>query len=219
MFSKILFSFKENYADVAVISKRINKIKIKKVAKIEQNSENISGGEPYADEYNLNKIKNIREKFKIRNKTVGIILNWDNIVTRVIDVPLMNKKDLKNFIENNIEEYFAVSMNEYCSDYEVVYIDKEHKKGKMSIMLTVVPRIKLKKIMEFVKYCGLIPGSIGIYPDYISNLFLDTDISTAVIDVNSRKSTLTILDKGKIFLYSHISSENYQKMKRISVIY
>lgn len=212
MSSKMVFSFKENYADVAVVSKLINKIKIKKAARIEENSGDISGGEPYADEYNLNKIKNIREKFKIINRNVGIILNWDNIVTRIIDVPLMNKKDLKNFIENNIEEYFAVSMNEYCSDYEIVSVDKkQRKKGKMSIMLTVVPRIKLKKILDFIKYCGLNPVSVGIYPDYISNLFLGTDSSTAVIDVNSGKTTLTILDKEKIFLYSHISSENYQK--------
>ncbi|MFL0195449.1 pilus assembly protein PilM [Clostridium sp. WILCCON 0269] len=212
MSSKILFSFKENYADVAVVSKGINKIKIKKVARIEERSEIISGGQPYADEYNLNKIKSVREKFKVRNRNIGIILNWDNIVTRIIDVPIMNKKDLRNFIENNIEEYFTVSMNEYSYDYEIISLDKEYKKGKMAVMLAVVPRIKLKKILEFIKCCGLIPMSIGIYPDYISNLFLDqNDNSIAVIDANSGKTTLTILDKEKIFLYSHISSENYQK--------
>jgi Fimbrial assembly protein (PilN). len=139
-------------------------------------------------------------------------LNWDNIITRIIDTPVMNKKELKSFIENNIEEYFAVSMNEYCYDYEIMSIDKQDKKGKMSIMLVVVPKVKLKEILEFIKYCGLTPKSVGIYPDYISNLFLaENDSSIAVIDTNSGKSTLTILDKENIFLYSNISGENYER--------
>lgn len=212
MSSKIIFSFKENYADVAIVSKGINKINIKDVVRIDERNEFVSGGQPYANEYNLNKIKDIREKFRIRNKSINIILNWDNIITRIIDTPVMNKKELKNFIENNIEEYFAVSMNEYCYDYEVMSVDKQNKKGKMSIMLVVVPKVKLKEILEFIKYCGLIPKSVGIYPDYVSNLFLDeNDSSIAVMDANSRKSTLTIFDKESIFLYSNVSSENYEK--------
>ncbi|MBC2579950.1 hypothetical protein [Clostridium sp. DJ247] len=212
MSSKIIFSFKENYADVAVVSKGINKIKIKKVVRINERNDFVSGGQPYADEYNLNKVKDIREKFKIRNNNIGIILNWDNIITRIIDTPVMNKKELKNFIENNIEEYFAVSMNEYCYDYEIMSIDKQEKKGKMSIMLVVVPRIKLKEVLEFIKYCGLTPKSVGIYPSYMSNIFLgENHSSIAIIDANSGKSTLTILDKRSIFIYSNISGESYER--------
>ncbi|WP_411682447.1 hypothetical protein [Clostridium thailandense] len=212
MSSKIIFSFKDNYADVAVVSKTMNKIKIKKVVRINSRNEFISGGQPYADEYNLNKVKELKEKFKIRNKNIGVVLNWDSIITRIIETPVMNKKELKSFIENNVEEYFAVTMNEYCYDYEIMSVDKQGKDGKMAIMLVVLPRIKLKEILEFIKYCGLIPKTVGIYPEYISNMFLEEiSNSIAVIDVNSGKSTLTILDKAKIFLYSNISNENYEK--------
>ena len=211
MSSNIIFSFKDNYVDVAVMSKVISSTNIKKVIRLKERSEFISGGQPYANEENLEKVKRLREKFKVINKNVGVILNWENIITRVIETPIMNKKELKNFIDNNIEEYFAVNMNEYCYDYEVMSRDKQNKKGKMSIMLAVVPRIKLKEIMEFIKYCGLIPKSVGIYPNYMSNLFLgENNNSIGVIDINSGKSTLTILDKEKVFLYSSISSEYYE---------
>jgi len=190
---------------VAVVSKRINKTKIKKVSRIYEKNKFISGGKPYADEYNLNKVKNIREKLKIKNKNIRIILNWENIITRIIETPVMNKKELEGFIKNNIEDYFSVNMNEYLYDYEVMSLNK---KDKMAIMLAVVPRIKLKEVLDFIKYCGLTPQSIGIYPDSISNLFLDEDYcSIAVIDANVEKTTLTILDKGKIFLYANILNE------------
>lgn len=190
---------------MAVVSKIINKTKIKKISRIYEKNEFISGGKPYADEYNLNKIKSIREKLKIKNKNVRIILNWESIITRIIETPVMNKKELAGFIKNNIEEYFSVNMNEYLYDYEVISLTN---KDKMTIMLAVVPRTKLKQVLDFIKYCGLVPQSIGIYPDSISNLFLDEDYcSIAVIDANVEKTTLTILDKGKIFLYSNILNE------------
>ncbi|KZL93386.1 pilus assembly protein PilM [Clostridium magnum] len=210
MFYRIVFSFKENYADIAVIRRGINSIKIKKAIKIHEHSETNISSPSYAFEESLNKIKELREKTKIRNKDVNIILNWDNIITRVIETPIMNKKELKKFIDNNIEDYFAVSMNDYCYDYEVICLAKKGEKGKMSIMLAAVPRSKVKEILDFIKLCGLSPKSIGIYPNYISNLFDDEkDKSIAVLDVNNKKSTLTILDKGEVFLYSNIPNESY----------
>ncbi|MEY7999867.1 hypothetical protein AB8U03_06610 [Clostridium sp. Mt-5] len=212
MSSKIIFSFKENYACAAVVSKTIKGVNIKKVCRIMKKGEAISGGQPYADEYNLNKIKDIREEFKLKNKKISIILNWDSIITRIIETPVMGKKELKSFIDNNIEEYFAVNINEYCFDYEIISLDKKH---KMWVMLVVAPMVKIKQVLEFIKCCGLKADSIGIYPEYISNLFLDEfDSSAAVVDVNGNKSTLTILDEEKIFIYSNISSEDYRKDER-----
>ena len=190
---------------MAVVSKRINKTKIKKITKIYEENKFISGGKPYADEYNLNKIKIIREKLKIKNKNVKVILNWENIITRIIETPPMSKKEVGSFVENNIKDYFSVDMDEYLYDYEVI---SSSKNDKMAVMLAVVPRTNVEEILDFIKYCGLIPESIEIYPDCVSNLFLDEDYySIAVIDANVEKTTLTILDKGKIFLYSNILNE------------
>jgi type IV pilus assembly protein PilM len=201
---QMVFSFKDNYVDAAVVSKLFNKVKIKDAVKIE--------GQPYASEYGLNQVKNIREKYKIKSKKTEIILNFENIITRIIDIPIMSKRNLKSFVKNNINEYFAVNMEDYYYDYEVISIDKSGKDKKMSIMIAVVPRGKLKQAVEFVTYCGFSPYSIAIYPDCISNLFLDKlDTSKIIVDVNSGKSTITILDGDKIFLYSGISNENYDE--------
>ncbi|MBV4419779.1 hypothetical protein KM800_10675 [Clostridium tyrobutyricum] len=205
MTSKIVFSFKENYADVAVVSKFLGKVNIKKVFRIED--------QPYASEYNLNEIKNIREKYRTNSNKVYLVLNWDNLITRIVDTPIMSKSELKSFVKNNIEEYFAVNMDEYYYNYEVISIDKQQDENKkMSIMLAVVQKDKLKQISQFIKYCGLQPMSIGIYPDYIANLFIDKlDNSKIILDVNSGRSTLTILDEDRIFLYSNISNQDYSK--------
>jgi len=124
----------------------------------------------------------------------------------------MTKKELRNFIDKNIEEYFAVSIKEYYYDYEVLSIDKSGENRKMSVMLAAVQRIKLKEIIDFFKFCNINPKTIGIYPNEILNLFIDeNDKSLAVLEINNGKSTLTILDEGNIFLYSNISNESYDE--------
>lgn len=208
----MIFSFKDNYTDVAVIYKGINSKSIKNVIRINKYSENKRGTAPYATEENLLEIQKLMKDTKVKNREVDVILNWDNVITRVIETAVMSKKELRNFIDNNIEEYFAVSMKEYAYDYEILAIDKSGENKKLSILLVAVQRIKLKEILDFLKFCSLNPKSIDIYPNYIFNLFLDeSDKSLAVLDINNGKSTLTMLDEGNIFLYSNISNESYDE--------
>lgn len=208
----MIFSFKDNYADVAVIYKGINSKSIKSIIRIKKYSDTKRGTAPYATEENLLAIQNLMKDAKIKNRDIDVILNWDNVITRVIETAIMSKKELRNFIDNNIEEYFAVSMKEYSYDYEILSIDKSGESKKMSIMLAAVQKIKLKEILDFFKFCSLNPKVINIYPNYILNLFVDeSDKSLAVLDINNGKSTLTILDEGSIFLYSNISNDSYDE--------
>lgn len=212
MGNKMIFSFKDNYADVAVISKGIGSKSIKSVSRIKKYAPDRRGTAPYALDENLLQIQQLIEDNKIKSTDIDVILNWDNIITRVIETAIMTKKELRNFIDKNIEEYFAVSIKEYYYDYEVLSIDKSGENKKMSVMLAAVQRIKLKEIIDFFKFCNINPKTIGIYPNEILNLFIDeNDKSLAVLDINNGKSTLTILDEGNIFLYSNISNESYDE--------
>lgn len=208
----IIFSFKDNYADIAVIYKGINFKSIKNVIRIKKYSDTKRGGAPYATEENLLTIQKFMKDAKVKNRDIDVILNWDNVITRVIETAVMSKKELRNFIDNNIEEYFAVSMKEYSYDYEILSIDKSGENKKMSILLAAVQKIKLKEILDFFSFCSLNPKVIDIYPNHILNLFVDeSDKSLAVLDMNNGKSTLTMLDEGSIFLYSNISNESYDE--------
>lgn len=212
MGNKMIFSFKDNYADVAVISKGFSYKSIRDVIRISKYAQDRRGAAPYTLDENLIQIQQLIKDNKIKDTKVDIILNWDNIITRVIETAIMSKRELKAFIDNNIEEYFAVSMKEYCYDYEILSVDKSEENKKMNILLAAVQRIKLKEIMDFFKVCNLQPVSISIYPSSILNLFIDEcDKSLAVLDINSGKSTLTIIDEGNVFLYSNISNESYKE--------
>ena len=48
-----------------------------------------------------------------------MILSIDSIVTRQIEVPAMKDKDLKDFINNNIGDYFTVNTGDFYFDYKV----------------------------------------------------------------------------------------------------
>lgn len=202
---KLILSLKENCIDIAVVSKLFNKIKVMKLINFFPGKVNQLNVDLYNSEDNISKMKTLLLENKIRRGKAYVILSFESIITRLIEVPCMSKKDLNSFIQNNIEEYFTVNINEFYFDYEVVGIDKSNSK-KLTVLLAAVPKTKLNDIIEFLKSCEIKPVSISIYPECISRLFTkEKSKSIAVFDLNEDHGYVTLLDRGAVFLHSGIA--------------
>jgi type IV pilus assembly protein PilM len=206
---RLIFSFKETHLDIAVASRNFGSIKIKRALSFEPQNEGQGRNIQYDSLENITQLKRLLRKNKIRNKKVNVVLSFDGIITRLIEVPYMKKNDLRKFINNNINEYFTVNMSEYYFDYKVIAKEiEEDKKKKFTILLVAMPQARLRDIIGFLKTSGLSPQLVSIYPDSVAKLFSKiNEESIAVLDVGKEKSNITILEKGRIFLYSTISYE------------
>ena len=195
--SNLIFNVHENYIEIALVSKILNKVKINKTM-IFTPSSNIQ------DNKNSNiELKKIFRKNKINTKKVDVILSIDSIVTRQIEVPAMNEKDLSNYIKNNIAQYFTVNTGDFHFDYKAQEIRKEGKKKIFSVLLVAVPKEKLNKIKDLMKSNNLIINKVKIYPECLASYYRkNKKQSIAILDVSNEKSSITIIDKGKIFICS-----------------
>lgn len=194
--NKLIFNVHEDYIEIAQVKKALTAVKVEKLINFT----------PEKDiELNNLKLKTLLSKNKIKKKNVDIILTIDGIVTRQIEVPAMKENDLKNFISSNTSQYFTVNTGDFYFDYKVIEIRKEEKKKIFSVLLVAIPREKLNKIKALLNLHKLNINKAKIYPECLVNYYIkNRKESIAILDVGSEKSSVTILDKGKIFVYSTI---------------
>lgn len=206
---KLIFRFSETHLDIGIISKSSKSIKLKEVTSFTPDKNfDIRDGE-YNKEENINLVKDYLRKKSVKNRKVSVILAQEGIITRLIESPVMKKKDIDSFISNNIADYFTLNIDDYFFDYMVVSLN-ELKEKRFSILLVAVPKTRLIAISDFIKNCSLVLNTVTIYPACIANLFQNKrNINAAVLDIGLPQSNITILEKGNVFLYSRITLEDY----------
>jgi len=195
----LIFNVHENYIEIAQVSKILNVVKIKRIVNFTPSSDN----EKNSIEDNTIKLRKLLRKNKMTSKKVDVILSIDSIVTRQIEVPAMKEKDLKDFINNNIGDYFTVNTGDFYFDYKIGEIRKEENKRILSVLLVAVPKEKLDNVKDLLKLNKLNINKVKIYPECVVSYYKkNKKQSIAVLDVGNDKSSITITNKGKIFIYS-----------------
>lgn len=197
---KVIFRFNEGSVDILLLQYKFGRTIIKKVKTIANES---LKNNHYNVEENVNFTKVFLKKNKMINKKAIAIVNLDGIITRLVEMPFMKKKELKDFIKNNINEYFTVNMNEYYYDYKIVQAEKDKVK-KFDVLLVVIPKVKLNDLSFFIKNSCVDIERITIYPDCIGDLFnVREDENIAIVDLVRNRINVTILEGDKIFLHSN----------------
>ena len=210
MFDKnsLIFSFKEDEITIALLNKGFGTLKLKKIYTFSPKLEYINGIMSFNNEENISEIKSFLWENKIEKSSADIVLSIDGIITRKIEAPLVGRRDLDRFIKNNIDEYFTVNIKEYIIDYKIVDIDRNTLK-KIMVLLAAIPHNRLKDIKSLLSNCNITSRKIKIYPQCIANLFNDSALNNkAILDLGGRKSNVTILDNGSIFLSSNMTIED-----------
>lgn len=206
---KVVFRFREGPIDIAIMEKNSGFVTVKNIITINPASLEDTHQYEFNTEDNVKAVKDYVQSGKIKIKKVKVLLACDGIITRLVETPFLRKKELDAFIKNNIGDYFTVNIEDYCYDYKVVSREKEPNK-KLVIFLVVFPKKRIEDITSFINECGLLVDEITVYPESINNLFYSKrDSSIAVFDISSGRSNITLIEKGKVFLYSAVTTERY----------
>lgn len=157
-------------------------------------------------------LKNEMEKFLIKtkhkSKSVELVIGLESIISRTIEIPYLNDKSLKTYIENNITSFFTVNMDEYLYDYKILKIVKKTKEEakKMLLMLVVIPLAIIKGIHNLTEAVGLKLISTRIYPDIMMNVASKGN-NVGILDIGPKKSLITIYENGSTFLYTAVNTQ------------
>lgn len=189
--------------------RRKNSIEIKRYGSILFPKEYVDGGTVSESEDTIKIIANFIKKEKITTKNVYINISDQSIVLRLVKVPQMSKRDLKDYLDMEISQYLPVDIKANIYDYKVLNTFEAEDKKMMDLLLTSVSRELILNYMQLFKKAGLNPLVVDVYPNSIARVFSgheDGDI--AVVDLNGNSIDFVILKEGKLFMYSNGLIEN-----------
>jgi type IV pilus assembly protein PilM len=128
------------------------------------------------------------------NRTVVAIPSYRTF-TRLISLPPMSGKELKEAVELEAEQYIPMPLEELYLDYNVVSRDKE----KMDLFAVAVPKKIVDSHLQLMRLLGLETVGVESTIGAAGQLFLEdkqSDIPAVIIDFGSLSADITIFDQN-----------------------
>jgi type IV pilus assembly protein PilM len=117
---------------------------------------------------------------------VVVSLPENQVYMRIIKVPVMGDKDLKNSIQYEAEQYIPLPLKDVTLSYQKIDVDYEDK-TKMDLQLVAAKKSVLEKYVKILRGANLIPK--GIEPETLA-------IGRSLGDTEDHPSASIILNIG-----------------------
>lgn len=154
-------------------------------------------------------IRNFVRKERITAKNVYINISDPSIVLRIVKVPMMSDRDLRDYLDMEIYQYLHIDFDINIYDFKVLSIVEEDGKKMMNLLLTSVSKELIFNYMQLFRKAGMNPLVIDVYPNSIARVFASQDDrDIAILDVNENSIDFVILHNGELFMYSNILMES-----------
>lgn len=110
---------------------------------------------PHDEEVIANTINQLVHDMKLSSAEVCVSLPSYKVTTQVIEVPLMNEKEIESSIQWEAEQYIPLPLSKVKLDYAV--IGKNEKTQKIKLILVAAPIILIERYMRIITLSGLTP--------------------------------------------------------------
>ncbi len=158
----------------------------------------------------VNYSKAIRDFFDetgFKSSNTVVALPEHHVYMRIIKVPTMNDKELKNSIQFEAEQYIPLPLKEVSLTYQKIETDLPDK-NKMSVQLVAAKKTILDKYVQILRNAKLVPR--GIEPETISmgrvlGDTLDHPAATIILNIGFSESLVVITYRGSVQFTRSIS--------------
>ncbi len=159
--------------------------------------------------------KKINRQFPSKKVVIGVPSK--HAVFRYVQFPLLNQKELKEAIFWELQEFDNMFNEDFTSDYELI------NKGKdvNNVLLVATPKRITMDYATIAFDSGLPLKALDIYPLANARVLKEEEVTdvTAILDLRSNYSEITIIDDGKVILSRVLGYGYNNKIKnRISEI-
>lgn len=128
------------------------------------------------------------------NRTVTAIPSYRTF-TRLISLPPMSGKELKEAVELEAEQYIPMPLEDLYLDYNIVGRDKE----KMDVFAVAVPKKIVDSHLQLMRLLGLETVGVASTIGAAGQLFLEdkqSDVPAVIIDFGSLSADISIFDRN-----------------------
>lgn len=130
----------------------------------------------------------------ITTKRVVVAIPAYRTFTRLINLPVLSGKALREAVELEAAQYIPVPLEELYLDYDIVDQDAE----KLDVFAVAVPRKIVDSQLQLMRLLGLETVGVETTIDAAGNLFLQdsqSDVPAVLIDFGSLSADITIFDQ------------------------
>jgi len=152
----------------------------------------------------------IKEVKKI--KDVRIVLDTDGIFHKVVELPRISKRYLKEMLKIEIEKEIE---GDFSFLYEEIRKDGKGSTSPATFFVIAIEKETLIKVEDILRKYKLSPRIITTYPAVVRSFALQKKIEYPVcfIDFGENRMRITILKEGMIRIYRNIKKSSEEDMR------
>lgn len=165
-----------------------------------------------------NLLKNLCQKANVETNKCIISLPNSSVFTSVIELPVMEKKELDKAVEFEAKKYVPLAINDVDLSWSVIGSESATlNQGKQKILLTAVPKQVTKYYLEIFSLAGLKPivGEIEALA-LIRSLIGNQPVNCAIIDIGAKCTGINIVEKGLLRLSKNLNIGGETITKKIA---
>ncbi len=150
-------------------------------------------------------LSEIKKELKIRSCSANLSIRDGSIITRPLELPLTNEKDMEKHLELEAEQYLPINKDNYQVSFKIMDKKRETEEIGSSIMIAAVPTESVGGILECFDRCRLHAKVFDVYPNNIFRLIgLQKEDNIAVIDMGRRGINITITENRSFYMHSYL---------------
>lgn len=154
----------------------------------------------------FNSINEYVLKNNLKAKDVSFSLHGQDIVIRHNEIPIMERKKLRESVEWEANQYLPENGTNYYLDYEIIDRENTNEKKVYKLITVAAPKEKVEQYVILSKMLNLKLDAIDIAANCVARVFMNAarngkDFrSIGIIDIGSKSSSIVVLGNGKLFM-------------------
>lgn len=165
----------------------------------------------------INDISRVIKIADFKGKKVDLIYNSNQLQAKLVKVPDMSEKDVREFVELEYHKAFSnVSLSTHILDYLPLGAVEEEEKNEQHILLAALPIVESAKIMKSFETKQLEVNSIETNIHALSNALWLTEGNEEykmILHVGKEYS-MVLFAKGEVPLFYRVFSFGYDQLSR-----
>ncbi len=142
------------------------------------------------------------KNLKIRNKRVGFSVSGYSVIVKRINLPMMEKKELEEYITAEAEQYIPFDIDDVYLDYQDLNTGRGTS-GRTDVMLVAAKKDVVDSYLQMFSGLKLTPVLVDIDGFAFGNSYEFThslNTNVALIDIGAVKMNINILANGVSFV-------------------
>lgn len=164
-----------------------------------------------------NDIKRVLKVADLKAKKMDIVYNSAQLQTKIIKVPMMTEKDVKEFVEIEYHKSFTnISPVTHIMDYLPLGVLQEEDRSEQSILIATVPIVESTKLLKVFETKEMQVNAIETNIHALGNAvnLVDTESDYKLILHMGKEYSLILFSKGNIPTFYRMFPFGHNQLSR-----